>query len=111
MGHRCVSRDCCWRRSRSPTSAGTYWAAASITTVYAARSVVGTAYGFALAGERKLEVGAARAVITHAGYLAGSFLGGAALALGGRSTVGVAFALLFLAATSPYLSAWSARCP
>jgi predicted MFS family arabinose efflux permease len=78
--------------------------------VVAARTVVGTAYGFALAGERKLEVGAARAVITHAGYLAGSLIGGAALAAGGHSAVGVAFGMLFLGATGPYLSAWSTRC-
>jgi predicted MFS family arabinose efflux permease len=57
----------------------------------AARTVVGTGYGFTLAGERKLEVGAARAAITHAAYLAGSFVGGAGLALGGYSAVGVAF--------------------
>jgi predicted MFS family arabinose efflux permease len=75
-----------------------------------ARTVVGTAYGFAIAGERKLEVGAARAAITHLGYLAGSFVGGAALAVGGRSAMGVAFGLLFLAAITPYLSAWAVRC-
>jgi predicted MFS family arabinose efflux permease len=78
--------------------------------VVAARTVVGTSYGFALAGERKLEVGAARSAIQHAGYLVGSFVGGAALALGGYSAIGVAFGLLFLGATAPYLSAWSARC-
>ena len=79
--------------------------------VVGARTVVGTAYGFALAGERKLEIGAARAAITHAGYLAGSFVGGAALAAGGQSAIGVAFGLLFLAATAPHLSAWAAHCP
>jgi predicted MFS family arabinose efflux permease len=78
--------------------------------VVAARTVVGTGYGFAIAGERKLEVGAARAAITHAGYLAGSFVGGAALAVGGHPAVGVAFGALFLGATIPYLSAWTARC-
>lgn len=79
--------------------------------VVAARTVVGTGYGFALAGERKLEVGAARAAITHAAYLAGSFVGGVGLALGGHPAVAVAFGLLFLGATIPYVSAWSARCP
>lgn len=78
--------------------------------VVAARTVVGTAQGFALAGERKLEVGAARAALTHAGYLAGSFVGGAALAVGGFPAVGAVFGLLFLGATAPYLSAWAARC-
>ncbi len=79
--------------------------------VVAARTVVGTGYGFEVAGNRKLEVGAARAAITHAGYLAGSFVGGAALALGGHSAVGLAFGGLFLGAAAPYLSAWAARCP
>lgn len=79
--------------------------------VVGARTVVGTAYGFALAGERKLEIGAARAAITHAGYLAGSFVGGAALAAGGHAAIGVAFGLLFLGATAPHLAAWTARCP
>jgi predicted MFS family arabinose efflux permease len=78
--------------------------------VVAARTVVGTTYGFVLAGERKLEVGAARAAITHAGYLAGSFVGGVALAVGGPAAIGVAFGLLFLGASAPYLSAWAARC-
>jgi predicted MFS family arabinose efflux permease len=75
----------------------------------AARTVVGTTYGFGLAGERKLEVGAARAAITHVGYLVGSLLGGAALAVAGRSGVGVAFALLFLTAAVPYASMSVAR--
>ncbi len=78
--------------------------------VVAARTVVGTAQGFALAGDRRLEVGAARAAFTHAGYLAGSFVGGAALAGGGFPAVGVVFGLLFLGATAPYLSEWAARC-
>jgi predicted MFS family arabinose efflux permease len=79
--------------------------------VVAARTVVGTAHGFVVAGERKLEVGAARSAITHAGYLAGSFVGGAAPGIGGHSAVGFVFGLLFLGATIPYLSAWHAHCP
>jgi DHA1 family inner membrane transport protein len=86
----------------------TLFAAAGI--VVAARTVVGTTYGFALAGERKLEVGAARAALTHLGYLIGSLLGGAAFALGGHSTAGIAFGLLFLLAAWPYLSSWVASC-
>jgi MFS transporter, DHA1 family, inner membrane transport protein len=78
--------------------------------IVAARTVTGTTYGFAIAGERKLEVGAARAALTHVGYLAGSLLGGAALATGGEAAVGVAFGSLFLAAAAPYLFTWSARC-
>jgi MFS transporter, DHA1 family, inner membrane transport protein len=78
--------------------------------IVAARTVTGTTYGFAIAGERKLEVGAARAALTHVGYLAGSLLGGAALAIGGDAAVGIAFGLLFLAAAAPYLLTWSTRC-
>ena len=77
--------------------------------VVGARTVVGTSYGFALAGEGKLEVGAARAVTTHVGYLAGSFVGGAALAAGGHAAVGVAFGLLFLGATAPFAAARTSR--
>ena len=72
--------------------------------------MTGTTYGFAIGGERKLEVGAARAVLTHVGYLAGSLLGGVALATGGHPAVGVAFGLLFLAAAAPYLATWRAPC-
>ena len=78
--------------------------------IVAARTVTGTTYGFTIGGERKLEVGAARAVLTHVGYLVGSLLGGAALAIGGHAAVGIAFGSLFLAAAAPYLVTWSTRC-
>ena len=78
--------------------------------IVAARTVTGTTYGFAIGGERKLEVGAARAALTHMGYLAGSLIGGAALAIGGHAAVGIAFGSLFLAAAAPYLATWSTRC-
>jgi MFS transporter, DHA1 family, inner membrane transport protein len=86
----------------------TLFAAAGV--VVAARTVVGTTYGFVLAGERKLEVGAARAALTHLGYVIGSVLGGATFALGGHAAAGVAFGLLFLLAATPYVSMWAARC-
>lgn len=79
-------------------------------TVVAARTVVGTTYGFAVAGERKLEVGAARAVVSHAGYLVGSALGGAGYALGGRPVTGLAFAALLSASVLPHASVLGARC-
>jgi predicted MFS family arabinose efflux permease len=78
--------------------------------IVGARTVIGTSYGFALAGDRNLEVGSARAAFTHLGYLVGSLLGGAALAVGGRPTIGIAFGLLVLAAAIPYRSTWSAKC-
>jgi predicted MFS family arabinose efflux permease len=83
---------------------------AAAGVVVAARTIIGTTYGFGLAGERKLEVGATRAAITHVGYLAGSLLGGAAFAVGGRAAMGIAFGLLFLLAAVPYASMWAARC-
>jgi hypothetical protein len=72
--------------------------------------VTGTTYGFVIGGERKLEVGAARAALTHVGYLVGSLLGGAALTIGGGAAVGIVFESLFLAAAAPYLFTWSTRC-
>ena len=78
--------------------------------IVAARTVVGTTYGFAVAGERKLEVGAARAVVSHAGYLFGSLLGGLGYALGGRPVVGLVFAALLLAAVAPHAAMLAARC-
>ena len=46
-----------------------------------------------------------RAVSTQVGYLTGSLVGGAALALAGFAGLGVAFGLLFVASTLPYLVA------
>jgi MFS transporter, DHA1 family, inner membrane transport protein len=81
------------------------------SAVVGARTVVGTSYGFVVAGEQKLEVGAARALFTHIGYLMGSLLGGAGYLVGGRPVVGFGFAALLLIAALPYASMWSARCP
>jgi len=58
-----------------------------------------------VAGELGREVGVVRAVSTQVGYLTGSLVGGAALALGGFAGLGVAFGLLFVASTLPYLVA------
>ena len=70
--------------------------------IAAARTVAGTSYGFAVAPNRTLEVGAVRSVTTQLGYLLGSVVGGLALAVGGYAAVGVAFAALFAAAAIPY---------
>jgi DHA1 family inner membrane transport protein len=80
------------------------------SSVFAARTVAGTSYGFVVAGEQKLEVGAARALFTHAGYLVGSLLGGAAYAVGGRPVVAAGFAALMLVSAAPYVPMWAARC-
>jgi predicted MFS family arabinose efflux permease len=79
-------------------------------SIVAARTVVGTTYGFTLAGEHKLEVGAARAVITHAGYLVGSLVGGVAYAVGGVPLTGIALASLLFAAALPHSPVWRAAC-
>jgi predicted MFS family arabinose efflux permease len=71
--------------------------------VVATRTVAGTVYGFAVAGDLGREVGAVRAATTQLGYLVGSLLGGAALAVGGFGLLAVAFGGLFLGATLPYL--------
>jgi hypothetical protein len=70
----------------------------------ATRTVAGTVYGFSIAGGLGREVGAARAVTTQLGYLIGSLVGGAALALGGFAFLAVAFGGLLLASILPYVS-------
>jgi predicted MFS family arabinose efflux permease len=77
----------------------------------AARTLWGTSYGFLVAGERKLEAGALRAVATQLGYLIGSLLGGVALATGGYELMGVVFAGLFAAAALPHVCLTARRCP
>lgn len=69
----------------------------------ATRTVTATVYGFALTGGLVREVGAARAVTTQLGYLIGSALGGAAIALGGFPLLALASGGLLLASTLPYV--------
>jgi DHA1 family inner membrane transport protein len=64
-----------------------------------ARTLAGTTRGLALAPQRKLEIGAIRGATTQLGYLAGSLVGGLALALGGYEALGLAYAVLLGAAT------------
>ncbi|MCZ7588234.1 MAG: MFS transporter [Gaiella sp.] len=84
----------------------------SLAAVMAAtRTVSGTVYGFAVAGELGREVGVVRAVTTQLGYLIGSLVGGIAFALGGFAGLGVVFGALFVASTLPYVSVRFARRP
>lgn len=119
IDHRCFRRTLAWLNVAAGALVGLTWVmtpdiAVSVglfsfaAFVVGARTVVGTSYGFALAADQRLEVGAVRAVTTHAGYLVGSFVGGAALAAGGPAAVGVAFGMLFLGATVPYVT-WTSR--
>lgn len=76
--------------------------------VVATRTVAGTVYGFAAAGDLGREVGTARAVTTQLGYLIGALAGGAALTIGGFALLGVVFGGLFVASTIPYAIAYVA---
>jgi predicted MFS family arabinose efflux permease len=69
----------------------------------AARTVSGTVYGFAIAGDLSREVGAIRAATMQLGYLIGSLVGGIALSVGGYEALALAFGGLLLASTLPYL--------
>ncbi len=86
----------------TPAVAVTLVVFAASGAVVATRTVAGTVYGFAAAGDLGREVGTARAVTTQLGYLIGALAGGGALALGGFALLGVVFGGLFLASTAPY---------
>ena len=88
--------------SFTPTVAVTLVLFASSGALVATRTVAGTVYGFAVAGDLGREVGTVRAVTTQLGYLIGALVGGAAFAIGGCALLGVAVAGLFLASTAPY---------
>lgn len=77
---------------------------AATAALAAMRTVAGTVHGFAVSGDLGREVGTVRAVTTQIGYLIGSVVGGAALAVGGFGLLALAFGGLFLGATVPYLS-------
>ena len=93
----------------TPTVAVTLVLFAVAGAMVATRTVAGTVYGFQVAGDMGREVGATRAVTTQLGYLIGSLVGGAALALGGFGLLAVAFGGLLLASTLPYVTLGHAR--
>jgi predicted MFS family arabinose efflux permease len=94
----------------APTIALTAVLFCAAATAAAARTLWGTSYGFLVSGERKLEAGAVRAVAMQLGYLTGSLLGGAALAIGGYALMGPVFAALFAAAALPHLCLTARAC-
>ena len=59
--------------------------------------------GSGLAPELRLGVTGVRAAAIQAGYFVGAAVGGAALAIGGYGTLGLAFAALFVGAAIPHL--------
>ena len=84
----------------------------ALSSVFTAtRTVAATVYGFTVAGDLTREVGVVRAVSTQLGYLLGSLVGGAAIAVGGFPALGVVVGGLFLASTLPYCSVVLARRP
>ena len=89
-----------WAFAPSPALTALLFAVAAF--VAAIRTVAGTVYGFAIAGDLSREVGSIRAATTQIGYLIGALAGGAALAAGGFAALSLAFGGLFLAATVPY---------
>ena len=93
----------------TPTVVVTLVLFAASGAMVATRTVSGTVYGFSVAGDMGREVGAARAVTTQLGYLIGSLVGGAALAVGGFGLLAVAFGGLLLASTLPYVSLAAVR--
>jgi predicted MFS family arabinose efflux permease len=93
----------------TPTVAVTLVLFAVSGAMVAMRTVTGTVYGFSVAGDMGREVGAARAVTTQLGYLIGSLVGGAALAVGGFGLLAVAFGGLLLASTLPYVTVGALR--
>jgi predicted MFS family arabinose efflux permease len=67
------------------------------------RTLAGSARGLDLAPELRLGVTGVRTAALQLGYFVGAAVGGAALAAGGYTGLGLAFSLLFVAATVPHL--------
>ena len=67
------------------------------------RTLAGSARGLGLAQDLRLGVTGVRTAAIQAGYFVGAALGGAALAVGGYGTLGLAFAALFVGAAIPHL--------
>ena len=67
------------------------------------RTLAGSARGLGLAPELRLGVTGVRAAAIQAGYFVGGAVGGAALAIGGYRTLGLAFAALFVGAAIPHV--------
>ena len=67
------------------------------------RTLAGSARGLGLAPELRLGVTGVRTAALQSGYFVGAAIGGAALAVGGYTALGLAFAALFVAAAVPHL--------
>jgi DHA1 family inner membrane transport protein len=67
------------------------------------RTLAGSARGLDLAPDVRLGVTGVRAAAIQLGYFVGAAVGGAALASGGYTALGIAFAALFVGAAVPHL--------
>ena len=76
---------------------------AALSFIAGGRTLAGSARGLGLAPEVRLGVTGVRTAALQSGYFVGAALGGIALASGGYSMVGLAFAMLFVAAAIPHL--------
>lgn len=66
-----------------------------------ARTIAGSSYGLDAAPQEKVVVMSVRAAALQFGYLLGAAAGGAALAVGGYTTLGLVFGALYVAAAVP----------
>jgi predicted MFS family arabinose efflux permease len=76
---------------------------AVLSFIAGGRTLAGSAAGLDLAPELRLGVTGVRTGALQGGYFVGAAVGGAALALGGYSALGLIMALLFACATLPHV--------
>jgi len=76
---------------------------ALLSFIAGGRTLAGSARGLDLAPELRLGVTGVRTAALQLGYFVGAAVGGAALAWGGYTALGLAFAALFVGATVPHL--------
>lgn len=76
---------------------------AALSFIAGGRTLAGSARGLGLAPELRLGVTGVRTAALQSGYFVGALVGGIALASGGYSLVGLAFAALFVGAAIPHL--------
>ena len=76
---------------------------AALSFIAGGRTLAGSARGLGLAPEVRLGVTGIRTAALQSGYFVGAAIGGIALASGGYSWVGLAFATLFVGAAIPHL--------
>jgi MFS transporter, DHA1 family, inner membrane transport protein len=76
---------------------------ALLSFIAGGRTLVGSSAGLDLAPDLRLGITGVRTAALQLGYFLGAALGGAALAVGGYSTLGFTFAALFVGATIPHV--------